>query len=137
KLLVIDDSIAYFGGMNIVAAIQGRPAEPIVAMASSLGWRDVHVRLAGSQQSEIAFSFERSWRHALGRKISTRPKAYRKGFFSKALDSIHFFDSGPGRRFTRSARIFTHLLNMAKHEVTFSMAYFLPVGRAWHALLRA
>src|SRR5439155_21726078 len=106
KVLVIDDSIAYFGGMNIVATVHGRPAEPAVVMASSLGWRDLHVRLTGSQQSEIALSFERSWRHALGRKIPPQPRAYRKGNFSKEPDSIHFFDSGPGRRFTRSARIF-------------------------------
>jgi cardiolipin synthase len=137
KLLVIDNDIAYFGGMNIVATVHGQPANPAVRMASSQGWHDLHVRLSGSQQTEIALSFERSWRHARGRKLSTHPRAYRKGYIGKEPERIQFFDSGPGRKFSRSARIFTHLLNMAHQEVTFSMAYFLPVGRAWHALLRA
>ena len=137
KLLVIDDDIAYFGGMNILATVPGQPPQAAVSMASSRGWHDMHVRLKGSQQAEIALSFERSWQHAQGRKISARPAAYRKAYFGNEPERIHFFDSGPGRRFSRSARIFTHLLNMARHEVVFSMAYFLPVGRAWHALMRA
>jgi cardiolipin synthase len=137
KVLVIDDDVAYFGGMNIVATVHGQPADASAAMASSRGWHDLHVRMRGSQQREVAVSFERSWQHALGRTIPVRPHHYRKGLLSKERERIHFFDSGPGRRFSRSARIFTHLLNMARHEITFSMAYFLPVGRAWHALLRA
>jgi cardiolipin synthase A/B len=137
KVLVVDDDIAYFGGMNIVATVHGAAPDPAIRVASSQGWRDMHVRLKGGQQSEVALSFERSWRHALGKEIPSRPTAYHKGHLRKDPDRIQFFDSGPGRRFTRSARIFTHLLNMAHREVTFSMAYFLPVGRAWRALVRA
>jgi cardiolipin synthase len=137
KVLVLDDEIAYFGGMNIVATVHDRPADPMVKMASSQGWRDIHVRLKGSAQSEVAHSLERSWWHARGRKISARPRGYQKGHLSPDRERIHFFDSGPGRRFSRSARIFTHLINRARHDIVFSMAYFLPVGRAWRALIKA
>ncbi len=137
KVLVIDDDVAYFGGMNIVATVHDRPADPTVKMASSQGWRDLHVRLKGNAQSEVAQSFECSWWHARGRKISARPRGYQKGHLSHERERIHFFDSGPGRRFSRSARIFTHLLNRARHDITFSMAYFVPVGSARRALLRA
>jgi cardiolipin synthase len=137
KLLIVDDEVAYFGGMNIVANAQPGHSERVAIVSSSHGWRDVHARLQGNQQAEIAESFERSWYRAHREKVGNRPAAYRKGHLNKRQDRIQFFDSGPGRKYTRSGRIFTHLFNLARHEITLSMAYFLPVGQVWRALLRA
>jgi cardiolipin synthase len=136
KLVVIDDRLAYFGGMNLVdqrrvwtEAAHDRPA--------SSGWRDVHVRLQGPQQAEIAESFERSWRRAHGEEIPRRTRAYRRATLAPGEESIQFFDSGPGLRHTRAGRVFTRLLNRATRTVMLSMAYFVPVGRVRRALVRA
>jgi cardiolipin synthase len=105
---------------------------------SSGGWRDVHVRLTGPQQEDVAESFDRSWRRAHRERVHPRPRLYRRGRLAEEDgESLQFFDSGPGRRHSRAARVFTHLIDHARERLTISMAYFLPVGRVLRALLRA
>ncbi|HLJ96846.1 MAG TPA: phospholipase D-like domain-containing protein, partial [Gemmataceae bacterium] len=141
KLLVIDDRVAYFGGMNLVA--QGSPAlaEATEQLPVSAGWRDVHVRLTGPQQMELTESFDRSWRRA--RHLKRKPKVpslsrgQRLGLPAAGEESLQFFDSGPGRRHTRAARIFTQLIRRARKRIVLSMAYFLPVGPVLRELARA
>ena len=138
KLLVVDDTWAYFGGMNIID--HGRDLRFLQTdeqVAPRVGWRDLHVRLEGPQQAEIADSFERSWRHAQGQHLSRRPRAYRRVQLRGENESIHFFDSGPRLNFSRAARVYRKLLRRARREVTIAMAYFIPVRRVLGALLAA
>jgi len=137
KLLVIDDRAAYFGGMNIIDAASPLSIEEAEHLPLSAGWRDVHVRLVGPQQAEIAESFDRSWRQVHGHPVKTRPRPYRQGQLAKGEESIQFFDSGPGRRHSRAFRLFNRLIQTARKKLTFSMAYFLPVGSVLRNLLRA
>jgi len=44
KLLVIDDRIGYFGGMNIVDTASAAAVQRAEHLPTSAGWRDVHVR---------------------------------------------------------------------------------------------
>jgi len=137
KLVVIDETVAYFGGMNLADPVHVSDFDAADRAPVSAGWRDVHIRLAGPQQAEVAESFERSWRLAHGEEIKRRSRAYRKGLLAHGEESIQFFDSGPGLKHTRAGRIFSRALKNAKHTLTLSMAYFLPVGRVLRALLRA
>jgi cardiolipin synthase A/B len=137
KLLVIDDRVAYFGGMNVVHAASEPAVRRAEHLPSSSGWRDVHVRLEGPKQREVAVSFDRSWRRAHGEKITRRPRPYRLALLAGGAESIQFFDSGPGLKHTRAARLFTRLIRLARQRLTLSMAYFLPVGYVLQALLRA
>lgn len=137
KLLVVDDHVCYFGGMNIidegtVVANGGLQRE----LASS-GWRDVHLRLSGPQQAEVAESFDRSWRAAHGEPIRRRTRAYRRGTLPGRTESIRFFDSGPGAGYTKAARVYHRLIRRARSSITFSMAYFLPIGAVSRSLMRA
>ncbi|MBY0528551.1 MAG: phosphatidylserine/phosphatidylglycerophosphate/cardiolipin synthase family protein [Gemmataceae bacterium] len=137
KLLVIDDQVGYFGGMNIVDQTQPRAVAETDQQPLSSGWRDMHVRLSGPQQIELAESFFRSWQRARGQRVKRRPRTYRQAELAGGPESIQFFDSGPGLKHTRAARIFGGLLRRAQHRVLVSMAYFLPVGLVLRELLRA
>jgi cardiolipin synthase len=137
KVVVVDDEIAYFGGMNVVDASSARTVEQAEHLPTSAGWRDVHVRLVGPQQGQVAESFERMWRRAKGKRLTRRPADYRRADLASGTESIQFFDSGPGPKYTRAARIFTRLLRAARRVVTLSMAYFVPVGLVLKALLAA
>lgn len=137
KLAVIDDRVAYFGGMNVVDPASNAAVEQAEHLLASAGWRDVHVRLAGPQQREVAESFDRAWRRAHGETVAWRPRAYRAGLLAPGTESIQFFDSGPGLGYSRAARLFGRLIGAARRRVTLSMAYFLPVGGVLRALLRA
>jgi cardiolipin synthase len=103
----------------------------------SPGWRDVHVRLCGPQQPELAESFERSWRLAHGERVERRPRGYRKALLAPGEEGIQFFDSGPGLRHTRAGRLFARLFRTTRRRLLISMAYFVPVGRVLKELLRA
>lgn len=137
KLLIIDDHAAYFGGMNLVDQSHARTVAQAEHLPMSAGWRDVHVRLIGPQQGEIAESFERSWKLAHGERVPRRSKQYRRGDLAAGAESIQFFDSGPALRHTRAARVFAGLIRAARKRLTFSMAYFVPVGGVLRELLRA
>lgn len=144
KLLVVDDFAGYFGGMNLVAH-------------GSTGWRDVHLRLTGPQQSELADSFDYIWRKSHGEKVPRRSLKHRRETLRaigpnakqtrnqrgtkletrNSEESIHFFDSGPGVKYSRAARIFTRVLKRARRSIMISMAYFIPVGSTLRVLFRA
>jgi cardiolipin synthase len=136
KLIVIDDRVAYFGGMNLIDTGDLRDTGHSEHKPVSAGWRDVHVRLEGPKQAEMILSFDRSWRLAHGEKVSRRPRSYRSARLpTGGGESIQLFDAGPGQ--ARAARLFTHLIRAARRSITLSMAYFLPVGRVLRALRRA
>lgn len=141
KLIVVDDCCGYFGGMNIVDNTMPdavRVTQDKLPM--STGWRDVHIRLAGSMQAELAESFDRSWRRAHDEHIPRRPRTYRKAQMattSEADEYIRFFDSGPGLKFSRISRVYARVLKAARRSVYLSMAYFIPVGGPRRALLAA
>ncbi len=90
------------------------PPCPPLHLPLSAGWRDVHVRLVGPQQRELAESFDRSWRQAHGHPVTSRSRAYRRAHLMPGEESIQFFDSGPGPRNTRASRIFNRLIQTAR-----------------------
>src|SRR5260370_1413748 len=62
KLLIIDDRVGYFGGMNLANPGYIPGSAPGRRRRRSTGWRDIHIRLNGPRQAELAESFELSWR---------------------------------------------------------------------------
>jgi cardiolipin synthase len=138
KLVVIDESVGYFGGMNLINnATADNVHQAKALLPISAGWRDVHVRLEGPQQMELAESFARSWSKVHGEKVARRSRAYRRAALASGEEIIHFFDSGPGSKFSRAGRVLARLFRHSHESIMISMAYFLPAGRALWALLAA
>jgi cardiolipin synthase A/B len=137
KLLVIDDRMAYFGGMNVVETAPPRKRAAIDDLADSGGWRDVHVRMVGPQVADVAESFDRSWQRAHHEPIDRRSRAYRRVRLPRGTeDFIRFYDSGPGLNFSRAERVFTRLIGLSRQRVLVSMAYFLPTRRVLRTIFR-
>jgi cardiolipin synthase len=137
KTLVIDDWVAYFGGMNLIDPLECQFGQNAIR-SSAAGWRDVHVRLVGPEVAEVAESFDRSWRRELHQRTRRRWRPYRRGVLPAAVrEGIRFFDSGPGFKQSRAARVFARLMRTARRDIVLSMAYFIPAGRVLRELLRA
>ncbi len=139
KLLTIDDRVGYFGGMNIVDQTQiHAPAdEKRLDLPVSSGWRDVHVRLEGPLQSQIAEAQASLWRYA-HRRFMTRGRRWPiRELFTGTEDGIFFFDCRPMFHYRRASRVLAPLIRRAKRSITISMAYFIPIGRVLRELLRA
>jgi cardiolipin synthase A/B len=138
KILVIDDELGYFGGMNIVdqTGVETVAEAKARNLPASAGWRDVHVRLAGPKQAEMAAAFDRLWQRRHGKKERWPRWPVRQMLESRDED-VWFFDSRPGWRFRSPARVFLPLIERAQRDILLSMAYFLPVGRVLRALFAA
>ncbi len=138
KLLIVDDLVAYFGGMNIVDQRGLESAEAVKAahLPASAGWRDVHVRLTGPQLPEIAAASDRLWQ-----RVHHRPAPRSRWPVKKMLttpgETISFFDSRPNLKYHRPQRVLVPLIRRARRSITVSMAYFIPVGRVLRELVRA
>ncbi len=139
KLMVVDGTIAYFGGMNIVDQSGIRTAADARAMAvpTSAGWRDVHARMVGPRAAEIAAIMERLWKRVYHEKRG-KPLKWRVPDFAHAPDdSFYFFDSRPTFRDRRPHRVLVPLMRQAQRKITLLMAYFLPMGRVLRAMVKA
>jgi cardiolipin synthase len=139
KLLIIDDTVAYFGGMNIVdqRGIKTVADAKARRLPASSGWRDVHVRLSGPQQAKIARAFDRLWRRANHEPRIASPRWPIRKMLRSQRESIFFFDSRQSLRYHRPQRVFVPLIRGARRNITLSMAYFIPQGRVLRALVRA
>jgi cardiolipin synthase len=139
KLLVIDDRIGYFGGMNLVDQ-RGlvTPGDTKARhLPASAGWRDLHVRLVGDKQAEIAHEMERLWQMKTKRPLRAPAVWPLREMLACHADDIHFFASRPTRKGRRIGRIIAPLIRTAQNEILISMAYFIPVGAVRRELLRA
>jgi len=104
------------------------------------GWRDVHLRLAGPQQAQLAESFDRPGGRAHGRTSSA--SAHGAAAQLRQLEgargveeSIHFFDSGPRGPLSRAAaRLYAHDPARQRQITAGGWAYFIPVGGVLRAL---
>jgi cardiolipin synthase len=139
KLVVIDDAIGYFGGMNIVDLRDVRSVEDERRrnLPASSGWRDVHVRMVGPRQSELAEAMEELWLYAQHKQMTHGRRWPVREMLSAPEDRFFFFDCRPMFHYRRVQRVLVPLIRRARHTITISMAYFIPFGRVLRALLRA
>jgi cardiolipin synthase len=142
KLFIVDDDIGYFGGMNIADNADPNEDRSKIPLPSSSGWRDVHLRVKGPQQHELAESFERTWNRVHGIRSQHHPRQHARSDLLKmtglpaGTEHIHFFDSGQ-HRFSRAARIYTRFFRTARFKILIAMAYFIPSTGLLRQLFRA
>jgi cardiolipin synthase len=139
KLCVIDDQISYFGGMNIVdqSQVHSVDDERRRNLPVSAGWRDVHVRMVGPRQREIASAMAELWRYADQMRMTIGRRWPIRQMLRNGDDRFYFFDCRPMFRYRRAQRVFLPLIRRARRSITISMAYFIPFGRVLRELLRA
>lgn len=139
KIFLIDDRIGYFGGMNIVDQSRVRSVEEERRrnLPTSAGWRDVHVRMVGPRQRELAVAMEELWRYAENRRMTIGRRWPIRQMLRSAEDRFFFFDCRPMFHYRRAQRMFVPLIRRARRTITISMAYFIPFGRVLRELLRA
>lgn len=139
KLVIIDDRVGYFGGMNIVdlggSAVPGEVGGK--HPAGEPPWRDVHVRVTGPQVAEMAEAWDSLWSDVHHRPRERRENPTPREILSARDERVFFFDSRPHVKHHRPGRVLTKLIREARTNITLAMAYFLPFGGIMRALIRA
>lgn len=127
KLAVIDDEVAYTGGMNVsdVYVVESG-AEPL--------WRDVHLRIIGPAASEYRRLFSAFWQQCTGECLAehTLAPAVRAG-------SMRVVAVPRTRRVSpRSMRqLHVSLFDNAQHSVYLAVPYLTPTTKVDKAIRRA
>jgi cardiolipin synthase A/B len=131
KLLLVDDRLAYLGGMNLAS-------EYFHGARGKLPWRDNMLEISGTEVAGLRRSFARMWARAdaplrmLFRGI--RPERSRKMVLSRG---VHFLESGPENPIRPVRRAYRQVIRDAKWSIDLAMGYFYPHGRMIRALARA
>lgn len=118
KLLVVDDRVAYLGGINIAEALAG--------------WEDAHLRLEGSIVRTARNSFESVWANRY-RKRALRPIPRRHLTKRRTV----LLDGFPAPNLAPIKRAHLHLFAQARRRIRIAHAYLVPDRKFIRVLRRA
>ncbi len=127
KILVVDRSIAFVGGMNVGNEYgSSRHAKPGL-------WRDTHACIEGSTAWELAVVFREGWIRAGGTPFSIPSLATRVGCGQRTL----VLDSRPGRGYAETASVLAAIVGASRQRLWITNSYFAPRRNAIAVLGRA
>ncbi|OVE82794.1 hypothetical protein BVY03_00050, partial [bacterium K02(2017)] len=120
KIIIIDSTIAYIGGMNLFSLISHQ-------YNGKQAWRDSHVKILGHMVDKLTYTFKRNFN-----EIKHRSKRFER--FSSHNDIV-----STTNRFGRNyIRHFIHrYIKRSKKEIGITMAYFIPDLQTILLLIRA
>lgn len=136
KILVVDRTVAFTGGMNVgneygaaPLAWSGCGDAPRAATERGAAtgavidaWRDSHVRVTGAPAWEMAVVFAEGWERAGGAPLVIPPLAPHGHEGAPVL----VLDSRPGRGHEESAAVLGAIIGAARASVWITNSYFAP-----------
>ncbi len=129
KIVVIDGSIGYVGGMNIANRY-------VTGDNKWQPWRDTHLRIRGEAVAAMEYSFAIDWNFTT-RKLLTLPTMH----YSEPLASVDYLiqmvGSGPTNRWNNISLVFFKAITLAKRCIYIQTPYFLPSDSLLKALQSA
>ena len=129
KLLVVDDEVAFTGGLNI--------GDHYADIADGgAGWHDMHCRVRGPAVLDLARLFRRTWQRAGG---GAYPLPARAATFADPVGTSYARVIENSRRRAKGAfrRAYLHVIRQARERVLIQNAYFLPDRGVRRVLARA
>ena len=128
KIVVIDGTIAYTGGMNV--------ADYYIDGIPEIGdWHDMHIRVEGEAVNDLHEIFCKMWYKSTGEFLMGEK------YFPKHADNqgkrICVVDRDPKFAPDAIRDLFSEMLNTAQHKVLLISPYFVPTHRVRKALKRA
>ena len=123
KLLVVDGSTAFTGGLNISAENICSEKVPKIKYI-----HDLHCRITGSAVSRFQYIFLRDWCFSSNRDIGS---LLNEKHFPLPMDvandgDVRVVESGAGQREGGSAKIFFSAVSSAQKSLTIMTPYFTP-----------
>ncbi|MCC7015050.1 MAG: cardiolipin synthase ClsB [Planctomycetes bacterium] len=126
KLLIVDDRVAFTGGINIGAEYAPPP--------EGGDWHDLHVRVEGPAAVGLARIFQRAWLRGGGERF---PEPREPHSNRDAPMRVHTCDNFGLRNRSRMHSSYRHAIRAAEHSVCIMNAYFIPDQLLIWALTKA
>ncbi len=118
KIVVVDDAVAYLGGMNVGDEYMGGNPK------RNLPWRDTHIRIVGDAVEYVQRCFAQDWEFSTGRTIPV------KGYVKKDGDNgnvgIQIVASGPDSENEEIKCGMLRMIYSAKKYVFIQTPYYVP-----------
>jgi cardiolipin synthase len=114
KLLVVDDQVAFTGGLNI--------SDSYLTTETHQGWRDTHVQVAGPVVFELGRLFAASWQYVTGRYLPVAGPAPPPA----GPHAVAAIGSRLRRHRTEIYRAYVHAIKHARRTIRIANAYFIP-----------
>jgi cardiolipin synthase len=128
KILVVDGTIAFMGGINICVnhLPELKPAAPI---------RDVHFRVTGPVVTQIAEAFAADWYFVMGEELTG--KVWFPPIDPAGEAEARVITSGPDRDRERLSLAFQQAIGCSRQSIKLVTPYFLPEERLIASLILA
>lgn len=131
KVLLVDDTLAYIGGMNIAN-------EYYRGALGELPWRDNMLEIEGAEAAWLRRSFLRMqgradfpFRGFLLRRHHDRER------ITTGKEKVRFFESGPENPMRPIRSAYRQVIQQAHEGIDLAMGYFYPQGRTLRSLKSA
>ncbi len=132
KLIVIDGSSAFIGGINISSDNDSRWSRKDKYI------HDLHCFIKGPAVGEFQFSFVRDWFYATSSPIPDILKEQCFPVLKAHGDSImRVISSGPGQDFEATEKVFMSAVSTAKKHIWIMTPYFVPEKSFWRSVCAA
>lgn len=116
KIVVVDDKIAYIGGMNIGDEYMSKNKK------RRLNWRDTHIRITGSAVECVQRCFAQDWEFSTGEEVAVKPYP---GNNSGTVD-MQIVASGPDTADEEIKFGMIKMLYGANNYIKIQSPYFVP-----------
>ena len=130
KIIVIDGSVGYIGGMNIAL----RYVKGVEKGKRREAWRDTMVRIEGGGVNGLQRAFLIDW-YFVDRTLLTDQKYYSKPQAEGAL--LQTVTSSPVATYPEIMQCYLHAIMAAKRYIYIETPYFLPTESVFFALKTA
>ncbi len=129
KLVIIDEKVAYVGGLNVASEYEGRSTK-------FNGWRDTHLRLVGGCVEDVDDRFLLDWRYASGEDFHGDDLDY-KVLIPAGSSGVQIVSCGPDSPEEEIKRLYLKMITSAKKSVCVQTPYFIPDQSIFEALKTA
>lgn len=135
KILIVDGTVAFTGGVNISSVYSKSPSEPVRRNDGHLAWRDTDVRIEGPAVAEFQKLFMDTWKREKGPELS-------KGNYFPELESggnelVRVIGSTRGEKNRSTYLAYLAAISFAMDSIHLTSAYFVPDGQTIRALADA
>jgi cardiolipin synthase A/B len=123
KLLIIDGSIAFLGGINISSVYSGGSSKKS-RDPSKIAWRDTHLQLEGPVVAELQKLFLSTWEKQKGDALVA--KNYFPPSVNKGTQVVRAIGSAPDEPFSQIYATLLSAIASAETSIQITNAYFAP-----------
>jgi cardiolipin synthase len=137
KLLIVDGSIAFLGGINISSVYSGGSSRKAkrVGPDAALAWRDTDLQVQGPVVAELQKLFLAAWQGQQGPPL--QPRAYFPPLTAQGTQVVRAIGSSPEEAYSLIYATLLSAIGSAETSVRITNAYFAPDPQLLAALVAA